>query len=43
MQLRYDEETYHGYLMKEQKRWEKNVDSLLNSLVEYKSPAVRYE
>jgi len=43
MQLRYDEESYHGYLMKEQKRWEKNVDSLLNLLVEYKSPTVRYE
>src|SRR5688500_13854832 len=25
MQLRYDEESYHGYLMKEQKRWEKDV------------------
>jgi hypothetical protein len=43
MQLRYDEESYHGYLMKEQKRWEKNVDSLLNLLVEYKTPTVRYE
>ena len=43
MQLRYDEESYHGYLMKEQKRWEKNVDSLLNLLIEYKTPTVRYE
>lgn len=43
MQLRYDEESYHGYLMKEQKRWEKNVDSLLNLLVEYKTSTVRYE
>ena len=43
MQLRYDEESYHGYLMKEQKRWEKNVDSLLNLLVAYKTPTVRYE
>jgi hypothetical protein len=43
MQLRYDDESYHGYLMKEQKRWEKNVDSLLNLLIEYKTPTVRYE
>lgn len=43
MQLRYDEESYHGYLMKEQKRWEKNVDSLLNLLLEYKTTTVRYE
>lgn len=43
MQHLYDEESYHGYLMKEQKRWEKDVDSLLNLLVEYKTPTVRYE
>jgi hypothetical protein len=43
MQLRYDDESYHGYLMEEQKRWEKDVDSLLNLLVEYKTPTVRYE
>lgn len=43
MQRRYDEESYHGYLMKEQKRWEENVDSLLNLLIEYKTPIVRYE
>jgi len=43
MQQRYDEESYHGYLMKEQKRWEESVDSLLNSLIEYRIPTVRYE
>ena len=43
MQNRYDGETYHGYLMKEQKRWEENVDSLLNLLIEHKPPTVRYD
>jgi hypothetical protein len=43
MQYRYDEEAYHGYLMKEQKRWEIKIDSLLNLLSEYKTPIVRYE
>ena len=43
MQHRYDEESYHGYLMKEQKRWEKEIDSLLNLLHEYKTPNVLYE
>lgn len=43
MQHRYDDESYHGYLMKEQTRWERNVDSLLNLLIEYKTPTVSYE
>jgi hypothetical protein len=43
MQYRYDEESYHGYIMKEQKRWEKEIDSLLNLLDKYKNPNVRYE
>lgn len=43
MQYRYDDESYHGYIMKEQKRWEIEIDSLLNLLVEYKNPAIRYE
>jgi hypothetical protein len=43
MQHLYDEECYHGYLMKEQKRWEKEIDSLLNLLGEYKNPTLVYE
>jgi hypothetical protein len=43
MQYRYDEECYHGYLMKEQRRWEKQIDSLLNLLADYKTPIVQYE
>jgi hypothetical protein len=43
MQGRYDYECYHGYIMKEQIRWEKEVDSLLNLLSEYKTPTIVYE
>jgi hypothetical protein len=43
MQQQYDYETYHGYLLKEQKRWENKVDSLLNLLDKYKTPTVVYE
>jgi hypothetical protein len=43
MQYRYDEESYHGYIMKEQKSWEKEIDSLLNLLDEYKNPTILYE
>lgn len=43
MQRRYDEESYHGYLMKEQKRWEKEVDSLLFLMREYENPIIVYE
>jgi hypothetical protein len=43
MQYRYDDESYHSYIMKEQKRWEKKIDSLLTLLDNYKNPAVSYE
>jgi hypothetical protein len=43
MQYRYDDDSYHGYIMKEQKRWEKEIDSLLTLMIEYKTPIVRYE
>jgi hypothetical protein len=43
MQYRYDDESYHSYIMKEQKRWEKKIDSLLTLLDKYKNPTVRYE
>jgi hypothetical protein len=43
MQTRYDFEAYHGYVMKQQTRWEKEVDSLLNLLNEYQTPIIRYE
>ena len=43
MQLRYDRESYHGYLMKEQKKWQKKIDSLLTLLDPYKTPVMHYE
>lgn len=43
MQRRYDEGSYHGYIMKEQKRWENEIDSLLNLLDGYKTPNMFYE
>ncbi|WP_294737104.1 hypothetical protein [uncultured Flavobacterium sp.] len=36
MQKRYDEETYHSYYIGEQLKWQKNIDSLLNTLKKYK-------
>lgn len=43
MQYRYDDESYHSYIMKEQKRWEKKIDSLLTLSEKYKNPIVSYE
>jgi hypothetical protein len=40
MQHRYDHDSYHGYIMKEQRRWEKNVDSLLTLLDNFRTPTV---
>ena len=35
MQDRYDEDSYHSYVLQEQKKWEMNVDSLLRSLQKF--------
>jgi hypothetical protein len=43
MQYRYDDESYHSYIMKEQKRWEKKIDSLLTLSEKYKNPVISYE
>jgi hypothetical protein len=40
MQGLYDYETYHGYVLNEQIFWQKNVDSLLNCLAEYKETEI---
>lgn len=40
MQDDYDMETGHGYALGIQRKWQKKVDSLLNSLSEYSSPVV---
>jgi len=35
MQGRYDEDSYHSYVLQEQKKWERQVDSLLRSLQKF--------
>jgi len=42
MQLEYDEQTYHGYILKEQKRWQQKVDSLLISHQNYSNTTIRH-
>jgi len=40
MQLNYDEDTYHSYVMQEQKKWEIKIDSLLQSLESFSNPLI---
>jgi hypothetical protein len=42
MQHRYDDETYHGYVLKNQKMWQSKIDSLLSSLVQYEQTTIRH-
>jgi hypothetical protein len=39
-QQQYDYDTFHSYVLKEQKRYQKEVDSLLAVFVEFKNPKV---
>ena len=39
-QLRYDEETYHSYVLNEQIRWQTILDDELSSLAAYADPVV---
>lgn len=41
-QTEYDYNTFHSYVLSEQKRYEKKVDSLLNLLSEYKEPKIEF-
>jgi len=41
-QREYDYNTFHSYVLSEQKRYEKKVDSLLNVLTEYKRPKIEF-
>lgn len=41
-QRQYDYDTFHSYVLSEQKRYEKEVDSLLNLLTEYKEPKIEF-
>lgn len=40
-QDKYDYDTYHSYVLSEQKRYEKEIDSLLDLLIEYKEPKIQ--
>lgn len=41
-QRKYDYDTFHSYVFSEQKRYEQEVDSLLNLLVKYKIPKIEF-
>ena len=41
-QVEYDYNTFHSYLLGEQKRYEKEIDSLLNLLAVYKNPTIKF-
>lgn len=41
-QKEYDYNTFHSYVFSEQKRYEKDVDSLLNLLNDYKKPKIQF-
>jgi hypothetical protein len=42
MQRTYDDESYHSYVLAQQKKWEHNIDSLLLSLEKFSSPTVTF-
>lgn len=42
-QTEYDYNTFHSYVLSEQKRYEREVDSLLNLLSEYNEPKIEFD
>jgi len=40
-QKKYDYDTYHSYVFKEQKRYEREIDSVLNLLSKFKQPKLK--
>jgi hypothetical protein len=42
MQMEYDYETYHSYILKEQKRWQNKLDSLLNLNTDYALTIIKF-
>lgn len=40
-QRKYDYDTFHSYVLSEQKRYQKEVDSLLESLTRFKEPKIK--
>jgi hypothetical protein len=43
MQHDYDEKTYHGYILKEQNQWQKNIDSLLTLNAKFNRISIQYK
>jgi hypothetical protein len=41
-QKEYDYNTFHSYVLSEQKRYEKEIDSLLNLLAKYENPKIQF-
>ena len=41
-QEEYDSNTFHSYVLSEQKRYEKEIDSLMNLLTEYETPKIEF-
>lgn len=42
MQTLYDDESYHGYILAQQKNWEHLLDSLMLSVEQYSNPIVTF-
>jgi hypothetical protein len=42
MQRQYDEESYHSYVLHEQKKWETFLDNELLSLADFSDPVLRF-
>ena len=40
LQRQYDEDSYHSYVLQEQKKWERKVDSMLQSLQSFSNPVI---
>jgi hypothetical protein len=40
-QQQYDYDTFHSYVFSEQKKYEKQIDSLLNLLSEFENPQIK--
>jgi GTPase Era involved in 16S rRNA processing len=40
MQDKYDDDSYHSYVLQQQKKWEAQVDSMLYSLQAYSDPVI---
>jgi len=40
-QMKYDYDTFHSYVLSEQKRYEREIDSLLDELSDFKKPKIK--